>query len=173
MALLTTVSGCVGMGETAGSTHVGRQNGDLVKPLEFYPPTGLAKVNKSRQAHGLNGLVADSRLQRAAQAHADLMAATGNYGHEFGPGTRFPVRIAAVGFEGSAGENIGVGYGSVEAAIQGWLDSPKHRKIMLRGAFDRAGIAYAFNRSGKNPRYTHFWVLIVGREGNAPRMRPV
>ncbi len=96
------------------------------------------------------------------------MASTGKFGHDIGPGTQFPKRIAAVGFDGSAGENLGVGYGSIEDAIEGWLESPKHREIFLRRRYDLAGIAYAFNRSGKNERYTHFWVMVVGKDQKGP-----
>lgn len=173
-AALLGLSGCVGIFGQAGSDHAGRRAapGD-VRPLSFNPASGLVEVNRVRAVRGMPALQSDRRLQRAAQRHADYMAKTGKYGHEFGPATRFPTRIAAVGFDGSAGENIGVGYGSVEDAVQGWLDSAKHRRIMLRRNYDRAGIAYAFNHSGHNARYTHFWVLIVGREGGGYRMRRV
>jgi uncharacterized protein YkwD len=134
-----------------------------IEPLHFSPASGLAKLNAVRMANGRSAFAADSRLQKAAQSQADYMADTGKFGHEFGPSTRFPKRIAATGFDGSAGENIGVGYGSVDEALEGWLDSPKHRKILLRPNFDRVGIAYSFNRSGNNPRYTHFWVMIAGK----------
>lgn len=141
-----------------------------VAPLDFDPDAGLAAINATRRKFFLQPFAADPRLQLAAQNHADLMARTGQFGHEFGPDTKFPVRMADVGFQGSAGENLGVGYGSIEDAIQGWLDSPKHREILLRRKYDLAGIAYAFNRSGKHPRRTHFWVLEVG-QNPPPGMR--
>ena len=101
---------------------------------------------------------------QAAQTHADLMGTTGRFGHEFGPSTKFKRRIFAAGFDNSAGENIGVGYTSIDAAIEGWMNSPGHRKIMLKPNYTLGGIAYARNTSGKNPRFQHFWVLIVGEE---------
>ncbi len=163
LASFIALPGCTGMLTTENVTsHAGRRPQDVV-PLDFDPAEGLKAVNATRRKFLLGGFEPDERLQQAAQNHADWMAKTGNFGHEFGPTTKFPVRMAAVGFEGSAGENLGVGYGSVEEAIQGWLDSPKHREIMLRRKYDRAGIAYAFNHSGKHPRRTHFWVLVVGK----------
>ena len=89
---------------------------------------------------------------------------TGKFGHEFGPDTRFQRRIYATGFQNSAGENIGVGYRDIDAAIEGWMNSPGHRKILLKRNYSLGGIAYAPNISGKNPQYNHFWVLIVGKE---------
>lgn len=159
------LSGCTSFLGQAGSSHAGRrQAGNVEKPLVFSAVEGLAKINATRASYGLAAFTADPKLQNAAQTHANLMAKTGNYGHEFGPGTRFPARMAAVDFNGSAGENIGVGYGSIDEAIRGWLESPRHRKILLRRDFDRAGFAYSFNHSGRNQRYTHFWVLDVGKQ---------
>ncbi len=82
----------------------------------------MAAINATRRKHLLQPFEKDPRLQQAAQNHADWLARTGEFGHEFGGETLFPRRIAAVGFEGSAGENLGVNYGSIEAAIEGWLE---------------------------------------------------
>jgi len=43
------------------------------------------------------------------------------------------------------------------------MDSPGHRKNMLRTRYNLAGLAYGFNTSGRNPQYTHYWVLILGK----------
>jgi uncharacterized protein YkwD len=146
------------------SSYAGRNPAVTTAPLQFDPQAGLGAINETRARHFLPPFNFDPRLQLAAQNHADYLARTGKFGHEFGGETLFPRRIAAVGFNGSAGENLGVGYGSIEAAIEGWLDSPKHREIFMRRRYDLGGIAYAFNTSGKNPRYTHYWVMIVGEE---------
>jgi uncharacterized protein YkwD len=171
------LGGCSLSGWSSGvSNHAGRRVvTQTVKPLNIDPSDGLAAVNAVRRKHLLPVFAMDPALQKAAQAHADLMGRTGQYGHEFGPKTKFPVRLASAGFDGSAGENIGVGYGSVDEAVQGWLDSPGHRKNMLKRRYDRAGFAYAFNTSGKNTRYTHYWVLIMGRPGRGgpARLQPV
>ena len=162
-AALTLSSCAKWFGGEGSSTNAGRRPAN-VEPLEFNPEEGLAAINATRKKYLLGAFRRDERLQQAAQNHADYMARTGKFGHEFGPDTKFPTRIFAVGFEGSAGENLGVGYGSIDEAIDGWLNSPKHREILLRRNYDLAGIAYAFNASGQNDRYTHFWVLEVGEE---------
>lgn len=153
----------------AGSSHAGMRP-QQIQPLNFDPAAGMAAINATRRKHLLQPFEKDPRLQQAAQNHADWLARTGEFGHEFGGETVFPRRIAAVGFQGSAGENLGVNYGSIEAAIEGWLDSPKHRTIFMRRNYDRGGIAYSFNRSGKNPHRTHYWVMIVG-QNPPPGMR--
>lgn len=164
------LQGCTSLlGREGGSTHAGLRP-QSVRPLQFDPAEGLAAINATRQKHLLQPFQHDERLQKAAQNQADYLARTGQFGHEFGGETMFPRRISAVGFEGSAGENLGVGYGSIGEAIDGWLKSPKHREIFMRARYDRGGIAYAFNTSGRNPRYTHYWVMIVG-QNPPPGMR--
>lgn len=132
--------------------------------VEFDAQTSIRKINQVRKKHFLGSLKLDPRLMDAAQRHANLMGKTGRFGHEFGPATKFKKRIFAVGFDNSAGENLGVGYTSIDAAIDGWLNSPGHRKILLKRNYTVGGIAYATNTSGKSPRLNHFWVLIVGKE---------
>ena len=133
-------------------------------PVEFDVAQSFEALNKTRQRFFLNNFREDPRLMQAAKNHAELMGRTGKFGHEFGPSTKFKKRIFAVGFDNSAGENLGVGYRSIDAAIEGWLNSEGHRKILLKKHYTLGGIAYAPNTSGKNPSLNHFWVLIVGAE---------
>jgi hypothetical protein len=148
------------------STHAGRRLRSEVSaiPLQFDVRDGFVRLNKYRRKNLLPEFAEDPRLQKAAQDYANLMGSRGLYGHEIGPGTDFKTRIFAVGFDNSAGENIGVGYGSIDEAIQGWIDSAPHRKNMLKAKYTLAGLAYGFNTSGQNERYTHFWVLIMGAD---------
>ena len=147
----------------AVSSHAGRRPAGIA-PLQFDVEEGFDKLNAVRRKRLLPVFRMDPRLQEAAQRHADMMGARGLYGHEIGPGTDFKSRILAVDYNNTSGENIGVGYASVDAAIEGWLNSPAHRKNMLKARYTIAGLAYAFNISGRNDRYTHFWVLIMGKD---------
>lgn len=159
-------------GCTISSTGHGKrvdQSPDLIipaMPLSYNVEKGFAKLNTIRTRHLLPGFKKDPRLQKAAQDYANLMGSRGLYGHEIGPGTDFKSRILAAGYNNSSGENIGVGYRSVDDALEGWLNSPGHRKNMLKRHYTIAGLAYGFNTSGKNPRYTHYWVLIMGKADN-------
>lgn len=134
------------------------------KAINFDFAAGFAKLNNVRNSKGLQTFKNDPRLQKAAQDYANLMAAKGKYGHEIGPGTKFKKRINAVGYDNSSGENLGVGYKSIDAAIAGWIDSDGHRRNMLKPHYSLAGLAYAYNNSGNNPQYTHLWVLIMGKD---------
>lgn len=42
-------------------------------------------------------------------------------------------------YTGDSNEIAGVGYGSAKAAIQGWLNSPPHRAILLRANYTKVG----------------------------------
>lgn len=159
--LISGLSGCA----RGSSSHAGRRSRSEVSAtaLQFDVRDGFVRLNKIRRKHYLPEFHLDERLQKASQDYANLMGSRGLYGHEIGPGTDFKSRIFAVGYDNSAGENIGVGYGSVDEALQGWLDSPGHRKNMLKRKYTVAGLAYGFNTSGINPRFTHYWVLIMGK----------
>ncbi|MCP4185023.1 MAG: CAP domain-containing protein [Hyphomicrobiales bacterium] len=138
-----------------------------VIPLDYDASEGFAKLNAIRTKHLLPEFRVDPRLQKAAQDYANLMGTRGLYGHEIGPGTDFKSRIHAVGYNNSSGENIGVGYRSIDDALEGWMNSSGHRKNMLKRRYTLAGLAYGFNTSGINPRYTHYWVLIMGKADRA------
>lgn len=142
---------------------VTQQMSSNIVPLQYDSVTGFEKLNVVRRKHRLSAFKNDIRLQKAAQDYANLMGARGLYGHEIGPGTDFKSRIFAVGYNQSSGENIGVGYRSVDEALKGWMGSAGHKRNMLKRDYTLAGLAYGFNTSGKNPRYTHYWVLIMGK----------
>lgn len=153
--------------KTTGIANVSNTNLNSQKhanALEFDFADGFTKLNALRSRAGLLPFKNDPRLQKAAQDYANLMAVKGKYGHEIGPNTQFKKRISAVGFDNSSGENLGVGYASIDAAIEGWVDSADHKRNMLKPHYTLAGLAYAYNDSGINPQYTHLWVLIMGKD---------
>ena len=126
---LVFLQGCV-----SGSSHLvePKRKAPKTVPLHYDAADGFGKLNAIRRKHRLAIFKNDKRLQKAAQDYANLMGTRGLYGHEIGPGTDFKTRIFAVGYNNSAGENIGVGYSSIDKALIGWLDSPGHRKNMLK-----------------------------------------
>ncbi len=108
----------------------------------------LDEVNSTRRAHGLRPLVFSRSLAKAATAHAQALAVSGQFTHAwpangklFGSWIRsfYPAR----GYRAwSAGENLlwaspGL---SPPSAVQQWLDSPVHRRVMLTPAWRELGI---------------------------------
>ncbi|MBL4891732.1 MAG: CAP domain-containing protein [Rhizobiaceae bacterium] len=160
VGVLALLHGCTTVNLMSGSNTV--KADASVMAVQLNVSEAMRKISKVRESHGLGAISTDPRLMKAANNHAKYLGRTGKFGHEFGPSTRFKKRIFDVGFKQSAGENIGVGYRNIDAAITGWMNSPKHRDIMLKRKFSVGGIALKRNTSGKNPRYTYYWVLIMG-----------
>jgi len=108
----------------------------------------LDEVNHTRRANGLRPLVYSRSLAKAATAHAQALAVSGQFTHAwpangklFGNWIRsfYPTR----GFRTwSAGENLlwASPAFSPANAVQQWLNSPVHRRVMLTPAWRELGI---------------------------------
>ncbi len=104
----------------------------------------LDATNAERAANGCGPLRLDPLLNRAADGHSEDMAARDYFDHADPEGRGPGVRIDAVGYPHRGwGENIAAGYGSAEAVVTGWMNSPGHRANILNCAFDEIGIGYA------------------------------
>jgi uncharacterized protein YkwD len=138
----------------------------------------LCLVNRERALHGANPLTNDTRLEQAAQAHSEDMAA-GDYFEHTGPGGDTPFsRIRASGYIYSSsvgyavGENIGWGtlwLATPQAIVNAWMASPDHRAIMLDGRYRDTAIGVSPHPPGSLSHgqagaiYTQdFGVLITG-----------
>lgn len=122
-------------------------------PAPFTPdPTGattgqlrtitLDTVNRLRAHARLSPLQMDRRLNGAAQGHSDDMARHGFVGHYGSNGSRPDQRVRAAGVPFSeTAEDVGTG-DSVQAVIEGLMDSPAHRWAIL-GDFRLVGIGIA------------------------------
>jgi uncharacterized protein YkwD len=51
-------------------------------------------------------------------------------------------------------------YVTVNDMLQGWLNSPGHRAILLDPIYTDFGIGYAYNASST---YKHYWTVDFGR----------
>ena len=124
----------------------------------------LELVNEFRATGGRCGgrmlpaappLQLDELLEEAAQLHAEDMAENNYFDHQSLDGRSPGDRISAVGYRWRGyGENIAAGQRSVEAAFQGWVDSPGHCANLLRGQFEEMGLGYAQGGG----RFGHYWV---------------
>jgi uncharacterized protein YkwD len=106
------------------------------------------EVNRIRRAHGLRALAISARLTNAATAHAQALAAAGQFTHAW-PTTGKAFSSWIRGFYpargyGSwiAGENLlWASPGFVPAsAVQQWLNSPVHRRVLLSSSWREVGI---------------------------------
>lgn len=115
----------------------------------------MSAVNAWRQTKGAATLRTDATLQRAAAVHAADMAQRDYFGHHNPEGQGPRERVLAVdpGFSAAVSENIrrldGGAYAAMSDAalatviVEGWSQSPQHRRIMQSGAATRSGVGIA------------------------------
>jgi uncharacterized protein YkwD len=112
------------------------------------------RVNEERRSHGLALYSYDAALARAAQSHADDMAANDYISHTSLDGTTFDVRILLAGYDGfPRAENIAQAP-DVDAVMLLWLSSEGHRETLLWETSTETGIGVQ----------GELWVLVTGRE---------
>ncbi len=109
----------------------------------------LCLVNHERARHDLPPLVEDSRLELAAQRHAEDMGRRDFFAHDDPDGRDPDQRIRAVGYDGTTtGENLFWGVrlsATPDSAVRGWMNSPGHRANILRATFTHIGTGIAYD----------------------------
>lgn len=119
----------------------------------------LARVNAHRAAMGLRPLTWDETVASQCRAHCARMASADRYlGHE---GFRQrALQICRLTSFVHVSENVGSTYGfddPVEAAVEGWLASPRHREA-IEGSHGATGIGVDRSESG-----TYYFTEIFAR----------
>jgi uncharacterized protein YkwD len=97
-------------------------------------------------------------LFAASAGHSADMATHNNLDHTGSDGKDFPYRAAQQGYNSVYGENIAVGYDSVQSVIKGWLDSPDHCSIMMNKNINDMAVA-CVRSSNSRP----YWTMVVGK----------
>jgi uncharacterized protein YkwD len=121
----------------------------------------LARVNAARKKAGAPPLRSNSRLDQAAQRHAEDMLARGYFAHESPEGKTVRDRARAAGYDWrNIGENVAEGQFSVDEVMDTWLRSPGHRRNILDPHFKELGVGLARGRSGDT--YRVVWVQVFG-----------
>lgn len=116
-------------------------------------------INLVRAAYDSPPVYFDDLLSEAAAAQARNMAARNEISHNLGPGFTLRERIEEVDFQGYVGENLARGHTTLEAALEGWLESTSHRETLLRTDYELFGLAAARATVGKRDVY---WSLLMG-----------
>ena len=81
-------------------------------------------------------------LTRAADAHSLDMVAHNLFSHTGSDGSDPGRRITAAGYAWSTwGENIAAGQATIEAVVDGWIDSDGHCANLMNAAFSEVGLA--------------------------------
>jgi uncharacterized protein YkwD len=108
----------------------------------------LANVNLLRRQHSLPALRMSAKLNAAARSHSTEMAQRGYFSHDSANGSSFDKRISRYySLSGkrywSVGENLlwSSPDVSASAALEMWLNSPEHKKILLTARWREIGLA--------------------------------
>ncbi|MCR4705151.1 MAG: CAP domain-containing protein [Lachnospiraceae bacterium] len=110
----------------------------------------LGLINRERSSAGLSPLSLNEALCNAAYVRAKEMSDNKYFEHTRPDGSPvFGLVYSAMGTRRCfAGENIAMGFTSVEQVHSGWMYSPSHRANIMSGNYSAIGIA----------RYGNYWV---------------
>jgi len=128
----------------------------------------LQLLNEQRVKYGLRPLALSVALQNAAHQHNVAMnacaAAKGInscFSHQL-PGEDDPItRMHKAGWPYSGAENIGYGYTTPEAMVDGWMNSSGHRANILNASATAFGPAF-LDGTGTGAWQGFFWTLAIG-----------
>lgn len=126
-------------------------------------------VNAARATGGLCGpnaypssapLLANHKLEAAAQAHATDMAENNYYSHQSLDGRSPSARMNLFGYRSRmTAENIAAGQQTADEVVAGWLSSPGHCKNILSSELREIGVGVSVSQSSKMGIY---WVQNFG-----------
>ncbi|WP_232668665.1 CAP domain-containing protein [Pseudonocardia sp. TRM90224] len=118
----------------------------------------VAATNVERARHRLRPLTVDARLTAAAQAHTEDMVRRGFFAHENPDGKQVWDRALAAGYAyRKVAENIAAGQRTAAEVVQGWMDSPGHRRNILDGDLTQIGVGHVPGGS-----YGVYWTQVFG-----------
>lgn len=113
-------------------------------------------LNAERAKNGLPALAVSAQLTAAARVHAQDMTSNGFFSHVGSDNSKPSKRVGAQGYSFCfVAENIAQGYPTPARTMQGWMDSPGHRKNNLTKEATQYGAA----KVGDN------WVMVFGKPG--------
>lgn len=124
------------------------EHGDYDDPVK---QTLLDLHATRRKTAGLPQLTPHTRLDSAAQSHAEWMAANDKMSHTGAGGSSFWDRVKKAGYKGrGGGENIAAGYRTPESVLIGWWNSAGHKRNILNPNWDHVGFGHATSqRTGR------------------------
>lgn len=135
----------------------------VTTPETLSPAQITAAINAVRAANGAPAWSYNQQLENAARSQARLMAQKDTLSHDLG--VKLRERVTAAGYMGAVGENLARGHPTLEAAIQGWMNSPGHRSTLLSPKFTEFGLAVTRTGSGRL-----YWAMIAGGSFDAWRV---
>jgi len=121
-------------------------------------------INQERVAHGLKPLVIEAHLAAAASGHAQYMAVNDCYAHECPGEPDMSGRVEQTGYAyRRISENIHAAQLDPARVVEGWMQSPGHRKNILDPDVTEFGVGhYYLAKDGGKVQSHHYWVANFG-----------
>jgi uncharacterized protein YkwD len=113
--------------------------------------------NAERARAKLHSLELNSRLQKAAERHAKDMSQQRKMSHTGSDDSKPADRVKDAGYDyRRTGENIAFGRFTPDQLMEGWMESPTHKRNVL-GTFSQIGVACATGEDGLT-----YWCVTFG-----------
>jgi uncharacterized protein YkwD len=148
--------GCTTAPKPSGAAEAAIVNGPT------WTETMLADLNAQRAAVSAPPLRMCATLQNAAQGHSDDQAATNTMSHTGSNGSTLVNRVEGAGYLNWTylGENVAMGYTTIDSVMNAWMNSPGHKANILNPSFTDVGLAESFATNG-----TPYWTQDFGASG--------
>ncbi|MBA2723645.1 MAG: CAP domain-containing protein [Methylibium sp.] len=102
-----------------------------------------------------------AQLAQAAYGHSLDMATQNYFSHTSLDGRSLSDRVGAAGYVWSGvGENIAAGYGSVQAVVDGWMESSGHCANLMNRNYTEMALACARDNGSV---YRIYWTQVLAR----------
>ncbi len=147
----------------------------VMRPIPIPDGTSLAGqlflyINEARRQFNLPPLANVTELNTAAQQHADDMASFAYTAHMGADGSFPAERLLTSQYSGGyAGEATAWGFEHPSQAVEFWVNSPAHRRIILNQFATDLGVGYTVDFSAPNVWY---WTAEFGNN-RLPPIQPV
>jgi uncharacterized protein YkwD len=145
----------VAVSAAAGAGTPGRSVSGAISNNAALGRSIVVEINAVRASRGLRRLTVSRPLAMAAERHSRDMAHVGYFAHESRDGSPFDKRVrryyGSSGFRSwRAGENLLWASPEIDAkrAVEMWLGSSSHRRILLTAAWREIGLSAVHTASG-------------------------
>ncbi|NLP59053.1 CAP domain-containing protein [Lutibacter sp. B1] len=105
-------------------------------------------INEYRESIGVKPLEALNIISSVAESHTEYMIEVGQINHDF-----FAERQENLVKKANAkavGENVAYGYSTARGAVNGWLNSDAHRRLIEKPQYTHFGISTEQDSKGRN-----------------------
>ncbi len=148
-----------GATETTTSADCGLANfqAELLQRINALRAAG-ASCGASGNFPATTALTWNTKLTTAAAGHSADMAAKNYFEHTSADGTTMSQRVTNAGYAWSrVAENIAAGYGTVEAVMTGWANSPGHCANLMNASLREVGVACVVAPASAD--YGNYWTM--------------